>query len=151
MLMIKSSDSTLFEARFVCKPVDLFHLKEMLHQGGIRAEPFVIDEWVVLNGVEWGAFADYLVKDRSYLKGKGGYYEDLTRLIARKCIAVLKGEFYRGQLLEVDTSYFLIVDPQGHSNVRYVALSIEVEDQEIGFIAQEQIKKLKRPAETGRN
>jgi hypothetical protein len=35
----------------------------------------------------------------------------------------MKGEFVGSRLIDVDTQKFLLVDPQGYSYVRYVALS----------------------------
>jgi hypothetical protein len=70
------------------------------------------------------------------------------------CTAVMKGTFKGEKLKDVDTEFFLLVDPQGYSYPRYVGLSIHYvrSNQRIGkdyhtliSNVSEQMEKIKTP------
>lgn len=128
---------------FVRKPGTMQYLAEELYTQSNYPEDFMIKEIIILNREEWLHFHQDFFADKAYLKGRGGTdsttttpeldekypawtneeYEQFCEGAYRKCVAIFEGIVEDRKLKGIAIERFTIVDPQGYSYARYVALS----------------------------
>jgi hypothetical protein len=128
---------------FVRKPSNLRDVAEEMYANRNYPEAFMVEEMIIVDQAEWTDFHEDFFADRQYLKGKGGTgsttttdelmekypawtdeeYEQYRKGAYRKCVAIYEGLVENGKLTGIVQNRFTIVDPQGYSYARYVALS----------------------------